>query len=158
MSSLFDYIKAIDEIIANNTDEDGVISEEVVAELDALELEREEKINNCISYIKSRKAMAEMLKAEKMALARRQQIAENEAERIKDYLTFCLNGTKWESTAGKVSYRKSEAVEIEDLGLLPEEFTKTKIEADKTAIKAAIKEGQEVPGAHLEEKTSTVIK
>lgn len=160
MSSLFDYVKAIDEIIQNNTDEDGVISEEVLAELDALEMAKNEKIDNCISFIKSRKAMAEMLKAEKNALAKRQKTAENEAERIKDYLTFCLAGSKWESAAGQVLYRKSEAVVVDDeeafdaLG----EYVITEIKPDKSAIKDVIKSGGSIPGVHLEEKLNTIIK
>lgn len=160
MSSLFDYIKAIDEIIANNTDEDGVIAEEVLAELDALEVAKEEKIDNCISFIKSREAMAEMLKKERQAIAKREKTAENEVERVKQYLTFCLAGAKWESTAGKVSYRRSEAVEVEDLDEIPAIYKTevTEVKADKKAIKEAIKNGYEVPGARLEERQSTVIK
>lgn len=159
MSTLFDYVKAIDDIIIANTDEDGVIDEEAIKdELEALELARDDKINNCISFIKSRKAIAEALKNEKQAIARRQQIAENEAERVKDYLVYCLGGQKWESTAGQVSYRRSEAVEIEDLGEVPEEFLKYEVSADKNAIKKALKEGKDIQGAHLEERVSTIIK
>lgn len=159
MSTLFDYVKAIDDIIIANTDEDGVIDEEAIKdELEALELARDDKINNCISFIKSRKAIAEALKNEKQAIARRQQIAENEAERVKDYLVYCLGGKKWESTAGQVSYRRSEAVEIEDLSEVPEEFLKYEVSADKTAIKKALKEGKDIQGAHLEERVSTIIK
>lgn len=162
MSSLFDYVKAIDEIIASNTDEDGVISEDVLAELDALEMAKNEKVDNCISYIKSRRAMAEMLKAEKQAIDKRQKHAENEAERVAQYLTFCLAGDKWESAAGQVSYRKSEAVIVDD-EIAFEEFgeyaiTKIEIKPDKKAIKDAIKGGAEIPGVHLEERQSTIIK
>lgn len=160
MSTLFDYVKAIDDILARNTDEDGVISEEVMEDLEALELARDEKIDNCISFIKSRKAIAEALKNEKQAIARRQQVAENEAERVKEYLTFCLNGSKWESTAGQVSYRKSEAVVVDDEILFIDfgEYHITEIRPDKKAIKEALKAGADIPGVHLEEKQSTIIK
>jgi hypothetical protein len=41
---------------------------------------------------------------------------------------------------------------------LPPEFTTVEIKADKTAIKQAIKGGQEVAGAYLVESTSCIIK
>jgi len=49
---------------------------------------------------------------------------------------------------------KTEAVSVpEDVGMLPEAFQRRKVtvEADKTAIKAAIKAGESVPGAFLVE-------
>lgn len=156
--TLYDYIKEIEEIIVSSTDEDGVISDDVMEKLDALELEKADKVDNCIKYYKSRKAMAEALKAEKMAIARRQQIAENDAERMRDYLAYCLGGEKWESIAGKVSYRKSKAVEIDDLEQIPEEYLKYDVKADKTAIKKELEQGATIIGCHLEENTSTIIK
>lgn len=156
---LYDYIKEIDEIMVKAVDEDGVIiDEELMAKLDELELGKSEKVDNCIKFFKSRKAMAEALKNEKMAIAKRQQTAENEAESIKEYLAYCLAGSKWESVAGKISYRNSKAVEIDDIDAIPENFTTMEIKADKTAIKKAIENGEEVAGAHIEERTSTIIK
>ena len=160
MSTLFEYVKAIDEIIINNTDEDGVISDEALEELNTLELLKDEKVDNCISFYKSRKAIAEALKQEKANINKRQQTAENEAEWMKNYLASCLDGSKWESTAGQISYRKSETVEIDDVQLLSKEYVTevTEIKPDKTAIKKAIKEGVGVLGAHLEEHINTMIK
>ena len=157
--SLFNYLTQIDDIIAGATDEDGVIDyDSIKDELEALQLAKDEKIDNCISFIKSRTAMAEALKNEKMAINRRQQQAENEAQRVKEYLAFCLDGSKWESTAGKVSYRRSESVEVTNLLALPEEYQKWKLEADKAALKADLKEGAIIDGAHLIEKINTIIK
>ena len=55
---------------------------------------------------------------------------------------------------------KSDSVEVSDLKLLPAEWlrVKTTYEADKTAIKAAIKAGQEVEGCKLVEKLNAQIK
>lgn len=62
----------------------------------------------------------------------------------------------------QVSYRSSSAVEILDVSAIPSEFMKTpKIPEpapDKTAIKDAIKSGQEVPGARIEERQNIQIK
>ena len=159
MSSLFNYIKELDEIIFEATDEDGVVDFEKIQErMDELQLSIEEKVDNTISFIKSRKATAEALKTEKLAIGKRQQQAEREAQRCTEYLTYCLKGAKWESTAGKVSYRKSEKVVITDPLKIPEELTVVDIVPDKTQIKRAFKNGQEVPGATLEENINTIIK
>lgn len=61
-----------------------------------------------------------------------------------------------------VSYRSSSAVEILDVSQIPAEYMKTpKIPdpaPDKTAIKDAIKEGKEIPGARIEERKNLQIK
>ena len=59
--------------------------------LEALEIQRDEKIENIALFIKNLKAEAEAIKAEKMNLAKRQQTAENKAEWLKQYLTKCLD-------------------------------------------------------------------
>lgn len=158
-TSLFNYIRQIEDIIALATDEDGVIDYESIRdELEELQLAKDEKVDNVISFIKSRKAMAEALKNEKAAIAKRQQQAEREVERMKEYLAFCLNGSKWESTAGKVSYRKSQQVIVDNFDLLEPEYLKWKPEVNKTAIKEDLKQGVVVDGAHIEDKINTIIK
>ena len=160
MANLFEYNDMIDEVMAMAVNEDGeIIDEAVMEQLNSLQMERAEKIDNCLAYYKSRKAMAEALKAEKKAIADRQRIAENEAESIKRYLGMVLAGEKYESIKGKVSYRRSEEVHVDDITKLPEEYLKYKPEPNKTAIKEAIKvDGVVIEGAWIEEKTNTIIK
>mgnify|MGYP003304692600 CR=1 FL=1 len=158
-TSLFNYIRQIDDIIASATDEDGVIDyESIKDEFEALTLKRDEKIDNIISFIKSRKAMAEALKAEKNNIAKRQQQAEREVERMKEYLAFCLDGSKWESTAGKVSYRKSQQVVIDDIDALPEEYIRIERVPSKSAIKEDLKQGVIVHGAHMVDNINVTIR
>ena len=160
MANLFEYNEKIDEIIAKAIDENGaVIDEELVAELDCLEMERAEKIDNCIKFYKSRKALAEALKAEKKAIGDRQRIAENECDSIKRYLGAALAGEKWESIAGKISYKASKEVHIDDENDIPEEYMRIKKDPNKTALKEAIlKDGEIIKGVWVEEKTNTIIK
>ena len=156
---LFDYVREIDEIMTRAIDEDGVIiDEELMKRLDELEMEQKQKVDNCIKFYKSRKALADALKEEKLALAKRQQVAENEAERMKDYLTYCLAGSKWESVAGKISYRSSKSIEIDDISVIPEIYLHYEPKADKGLIKQAFESGEFINGAHMEEKTNTIIK
>lgn len=51
----------------------------------------------------------------------------------------------------KISYRKSNSVDIIDINIIPKEYIKTKIEEspDKTAIKKAIDNGEEIKGAKV---------
>lgn len=51
----------------------------------------------------------------------------------------------------KISYRKSDNIEITNFDMLPSKYIKKKVEEnpDKTAIKEAIKNGKEISGAKL---------
>ena len=130
--------------------------------IEALELQRDEKIENIALFIKNLKAEAEAIKAEKMNLARRQQTAENKAEWLKQYLAKCLDGEKFFTPKVAISYRKSQTVEFIDgfdVNQLPEQYQrKVEPEADKTALKDALKEGQEIYGVYLQEHQNTIIK
>ena len=130
--------------------------------LEALEIQRDEKIENIALFIKNLKAEAEAIKAEKMNLAKRQQTAENKAEFLKRYLTKCLDGEKFFSPKVAVSYRKSQTVEFIDgfdVNQLPEQYQRrADPEADKTALKDALKAGEEIHGVYLADHNNTIIK
>lgn len=131
-------------------------------ELDQLELDRTEKLKSCVFYYKNMKAEAEALKAEKQVLAKRQQIAERKAERMKEYLDFNLQGEKFEpddDVRVRITYRKSKVVECPDLSAVDSEFLRFKDpELDKTKVKAAFKDGKEVKGCSLVVKENIQIK
>lgn len=128
-------------------------------QLDKLTMEREAKLENVACWIKELKAEAEALKAEKMAFAKRQQVAENKMESLKKYLAYALDGQAFKTVRASVTFRKSQAVEIADIYKLDENYLRYKEpEADKTAIKEALKQGKTVAGATLVENTSVIIK
>ena len=141
----------IDQAILNCIDlETGEIID--TEQLDKLTMEREAKLENVACWIKE-------LKAEKMAFAKRQQVAENKMESLKKYLAYALDGQAFKTTRASVTFRKSQAVEIADIYKLDENYLRYKEpEADKTAIKEAIKQGKTVAGATLVENTSVIIK
>lgn len=148
----------IDQAILNCIDlETGEIID--TEQLDKLTMEREAKLENVACWIKELKAEAEALKAEKMAFAKRQQVAENKMESLKKYLAYALDGQAFKTVRASVTFRKSQAVEIADIYKLDENYLRYKEpEADKTAIKEAIKQGKTVAGATLVENTSVIIK
>ena len=147
----------IDQAIMGLVDETGEIID--IEACESLQRERDAKIENIALYIKELRAEAEALKAEKLAFAERQKVAENKVESLKNYLAYALKGQAFKSTKAVVSFRKTQQVDIPDIHKLDENFLRYKEpEADKTAIKEAIKAGQTVKGATLIENTSVIIK
>ena len=132
--------------------------------LDALQMERDAKIENVALWIKDLKAEAEAIKAEKMALAERQRVAENKAESLKNWLAYALDGQKFSTARCAISFRKTEKVEISDVGMIrlmkehDELLTYKDPEPNKTAIKQALKDGLNVQGVQLVQNMSTIIK
>ncbi len=128
--------------------------------LEALEMERDAKIENIGIWIKELTANAEAIKAEKLKLAEREKSARNKAESLKGFLTVYLDGKKFETARVAIKFRNVESVSVPDVAMLPAEYIRTKItnEADKTAIKNAIKAGEVVAGAELVKKQSISIK
>ena len=152
--TIYEIDKAIMECVDAETGE--IIDTD---QLDKLQMERDAKIENVALWIKDLKAEVEALKDEKMAFAERQKVAENKMESLKKWLAYALNGEKFKTTRASVTFRATEAVEIADIYKVDENFLKYKEpEADKTAIKKAIKAGQEVAGATLVKNTSVIIK
>lgn len=116
-------------------------------------------IDRMRSVIADRKAHAKRL----AALAK---YDEDRADALEDKLIQMLtrvqpDATKFELPAHKITSRRSEAVELEaelSIADLPTNCIRVKREADKEAIKAAIKAGTPVPGARLVERHSWTIR
>lgn len=154
-------IEAAVNAVLNSMDaETGEVDEAYVHELEALQVQREEKLDNIGAYIKNLLAEAKMLKEEEAALKARREAKERKAESLKNYLASALDGEKFESARVACSWRKSEAVAVDDVDLLPDEYKveKTTYTADKAKIKEALKAGTEVRGAWLETKNNLQIK
>ena len=133
--------------------------------LDALNMERDAKVENVVCWIKDLKAEAEAIKAEKLALAERQKIAENKVESLKKWVAYALGGQKFSTARCAVSFRNTESVEVTEEGLEAlikehdELLTYKAPEPNKTAIKNAIKnDGLNVAGVQLVQNVSTIIK
>lgn len=77
---------------------------------------------------------------------------------LQSYLFSALEGEKFKTTRASVSYRKSQKVIVDDYTLLPSSFVSYEPKVDKTMLKLALKNGEEIDGAKLEENLSIVIK
>ena len=139
----------------------GETGEILTAEMvDELQMEYEAKIENCLLFVKNMTAEAEMIKAEIDNLTARMKACKNKAEWCKNYVANALAGEKFKTAKVSVTYRKSEAVELQGLIIdVPNQYLKFKeAELDKTAVKKALKAGEEVPGCVLVERSNIVIK
>ena len=155
MASLYEIDKSIMECLDFETGE--ILDAE---RLDALQMERQEKVESVALWIKNLSADAIAYKAEKDAFAEREKAALKKIESLKAWLSGALEGQKFSTWRCAVTFRKSEAVEIEDEALIPQEMKTEKItySPNKTAIKEAIKAGTEIPGCKLVERMNPTIK
>ena len=130
-----------------------------VEKFEELSLTRDAKIENICLWIKNLKAQAEALKAEKESFAQRQKAAETKMESLKRYISTYLEGTAFESAKVKVSFRKSEVVEIMEGAVIPDEYLRFKEpEVNKAELKAALKSGVHIQGVSIVENQNIQIK
>lgn len=127
--------------------------------LSELQMERDTKIENVALWIKNLNADIAAYKAEKDSFAEKEKQTKTKLEGLKNWLTFVLNGNKFNTAKVSVSYRKSEAVEVDEEAV-PKKWMVKKVTfaPDKTAIKNAIKQGQNIKGCTLVEKSNIQIK
>lgn len=140
---------------------------EITPEIEqALAITEEQFVTKAEDYghaILNLKAMAAAAKAEKDRLASLEKFYKNAAERIQGALVNAmdvLDHPKVESPSMRLFLRRTKATEIDDVTLIPADLKTVKVEEvpDKAAIKAAILEGRDVPGAHIVENVSLQIK
>lgn len=124
-----------------------------------------EKGKNIAAIFRNLESDAKQIKEAEEQLCARRKAIERRAERLKEYLktNMEISGIqKIECPWFVVSLRNNpESVVIDDETLIPRDYLReipARFEPDKTLCKAAIKDGFDVPGVHLERKTSLVIK
>ena len=130
------------------------------AKLEALQMQRERKIENVALWVKNLKALTSAIKAEKDALAEREAIHKAKIESLSKWLLGALDGAKFETPKVSISFRNSEAVEITDESAIPTEYIREKVQTapDKAAIKEALKSNFQIPGAMLVQNKNIQIK
>jgi hypothetical protein len=136
--------------------------------LDALQMEREKKLEGVALWVKDLKAEADAVKAEADKLTARKKSLDNKIESIKTWLTGALDGEKLKTARCNVYQTHGQRLVVEDeerlISLLqslnePEQFLRFhEPELRKDEIKKAMKNGMTIPGASLEETESIVIK
>ena len=147
-------IKAVLDAMSLEQDENGEIDDSYIFELDRLQEQRDEKLEAIGCYIKNLDAEAEAIKEEMDALKARYSQKVAKSERLEEYLKNDLlehETMKFETPKVAFSFRKSTQVSIKDERMIPFEYGEnvTEFKINKKAIKQAIQDGKEVPGAEL---------
>lgn len=130
-----------------------------VDQLAALQMERQQKVENVALWYKNLLSDAAAYKAEKDAFTAKERAARAQADKLKAWLQDALQGEKYKTPRVSVTFRNTSSVVVDDVLNLPPQFVRFAApEPDKVAIAAAIKEGEAVTGARLESKQSIIIK
>lgn len=161
MASLFEINEQIEMLTESLVDEEtGEINEEVMAELESLEMDRDDKIEGCGMMMKQLSAEVEAINEEIKALKARATAKANKHDRIGEYVKATLKGKPFERARVSMRFRKSERVEITDETLVPDEWCKfeTTRKPVKSEIKKALKNDETVPGCVLVESINLQVK
>lgn len=143
--------------------ETGEIKPEIMQQLSISRNELETKAVDYGYVIKAFDDEIDIIEREIERLEERKAYVKKNKERMKTIVSsameeFGINKIKSETL--QLSFRKSESVDIFDESLIDDKFkkVKTEISLDKTAIKNAIKNGEDVQGAKIVEKNNLQIK
>nr|DAS53005.1 MAG TPA: resistance protein [Caudoviricetes sp.] len=120
----------------------------------------ENKVENYIKVIKNNEADIEARKNEIKRLTELNRADERKNERLKEVLKESMDLTghdRVDTSLFKVSFRKSEAVEVDEL-LLPEAYKVATYKPDKKRLKEDLKNGLEILGAELVERKNLSIR
>ena len=160
--NLYEINKDLQELLLLAVDGDGVIRDGFEVDIDELSMVKEEKLLNCAKYIKNETAFIAMIKEEEKALADRRKSIEKRVDALKKYILSNMEaGEKVKDAQAQIGTRKSEAVEIINETLIPKDLCNHIPESwrvDKTAIKKAIKAGNELEGAKIVQRLNLTVK
>ena len=150
---------------ANGISEDEVpeFKKEIEKQIASCEAELWEQLNRLSFLRQQNQILANGYLEESLRL---KQLADGYDKKVKrientmDYLLKTFKKSDFNTDLYKLSYRKSESVEITNENALPKEFIKEKITTapDKVAIKDALKNWVEVPWASIITKQNLQIK
>jgi len=155
---LYELTGALKTLLEYYSDSDSTNSEECLAQLQEIEVERDYKLEACCAVYKNINAERDVIANEIKRLRTKLDAIENKSDNFKRYIeNNMLPGEKWTNGVHKLSWRASESVEITNEEFLPDDFWRIKKEPDKTAIKTAFKNGEKVTGAVLVHKNNLQI-
>lgn len=138
-----------------------------IDELNQLNMRFDEKTENIVKYIKNLNAEAQALKNEEDSIKSRRQAKERKIESLRRYLGAVMEANdrqRVEFTSGVASFRKSNAVEVDEKFLTwaqksaRNEFLNVKLDINKGAIKEALQNGEAFEFARMVERKNLHIK
>jgi len=126
--------------------------------LKSVEGELDDKVANGIGLIQDLKYHADAMGEESKRLAARKKAIENKIDCLKNYYRDHLQAmgkTKVLTNRGTMSVVKAggkRPLKIDDESLIPAEFKFVIAQVDKDALRQALEDGENIQGAHLEER------
>lgn len=142
--NLFDYDVALTQCIDEETGEIDI------AKFDALELERDQKIEDLAMLYKECLAKSNAIKEEMGNLKERKDAYDKRAKSIKEYLNSYLAGARFETPKVRISFRKSERLIIAEDAEIDDRWKKASYSIDRAGIKEELKKGSVIEGCSLE--------
>lgn len=134
---------------------------------EALQMEREAKLEGVACWVKNLAAEASAIRAEEKALADRRHVLERKQGRLEQFLTFALDGERFQTARCDVRFRKSQRVEITDMGAAVDWLVANGHDGlvqyaapsvSKTDLKELLQSGTPVDGAELVDGLSVGVK
>ena len=165
MANLYELTDKYNEALTNLLDIEDLDSQTFADTMEMFEDELVEKGKNVAAYFQNLEVDVDALKSAEARIKSRRLALENKISRLKEYLRLNMEDsgiTKIECPEFSVTLKKaSDVTEVFDQDKVPKKYIKVKTTytPDKVAIKKAINNGEEVPGAKISKgKRALLIK
>lgn len=170
---LYEINSAYEEAVANLVVDEETGEVTGLEAVEQLQCERDSKIENTAKYIKNLTADADMydaqikiLKAEIDNLTKQKKSVTSKIESLKNYLSWNLKDAGIDKFIGdcvKVTFRKSETLEVEDEDAFIEtkankKYINFKPSINKAMLKDLLKQGKKIKGVSIVEHQNIQIK
>lgn len=157
---VFDYNALFDDLIRNSVDPDTgeIINPDFEAQLAALEMDKEDKIEQAALAYKNAKADVDALDAVIKSLQAKKAGRERARDFFHDWLESQVEDKFKRPPLVSIYHSSTKKTDITDEAAIPDEFFTVTKTVQKDAIKKAILSGQKVPGAQVVDARYIVIK
>lgn len=177
MANLYEIdeqLKVLEEYMCDPETGEMLSDEEFYKKLDEVQMALSDKIENTMCFYKNLMSDVEQFKSEEKKIAERRKVKENLANRLQNRIDYyirhqftdengdidkeSLNKYKFETPKVKLSYRKSDKIEIKDLSKVPKEYIKehelSESDIKKADIKKLMKQNGEVDNDYAKIETN----
>lgn len=160
---LWEIEQQIEDAIGSAVDrETGEIDPEQLETISGLEMDLRDKAVAVALYIQGEELEGKSVASVAKQLADRAKGHQRRADALREYLARILERKLGHDSISdpriQIAWRKSAAVEVDDVAVLPTELTRTSVTADKKSIGDILKAGGEVRGCRRVERHSLQIK
>ena len=154
-----EYLLLVNQIIENG----GEVTPQQELNLQITRDQLQDKGTNYAFVIKKLDAECDIIDAEIKRLTELKKVRQNACERLKSNISHAMQifeVDKIESPLIKLSFRKSQSVNVADVNSLPAEYKTIKVteQADKVKIKQALLNGEVIEGCEIINSNNLQIK